>query len=388
MDSWFYPPVLAEDLRHADLPHEIKAEAPACGWEYIRCVVPEFTNWDRYIALVRIVAIGIIAEFCGPMIDVTTGDRALGYSLNELIDTLFDRTSVRQEMGLEYRSFLLLTAEKSAERRGSELFRRYVNALARSPRDWFRMRDCDALTRFTIAGALACNDLGDQWFAEEEVRILAELGLTLYDASAYYKHRAEGETHSTFAYVGEDLRNDCFRRCREVLWALDTVWARHPARRCVINFLRPFGGPIHMMMRRYRYVEDGLTIGNPETEHIVRQTRRNFKLWYRVDASEHSNPGPLYQDVMAQENKLLIPGLLDLLENSGTSPCANCRYRESYGAEASREFGGVALCEECRDSWQAYMKSLPARSEEILKLTSGGGARFRRAGPGLAQDRE
>lgn len=34
-----------------------------------------------------------------------------------------------------------------------------VNTLAVSPRHWFRMRDCDALARFTIASALACNDI-------------------------------------------------------------------------------------------------------------------------------------------------------------------------------------------------------------------------------------
>ncbi len=101
---------------------------------------------------------------------------------------------------------------------GSELFRHYVDALAKSPRDWFRLRDCDALARFTMASALACNDLDDVYLADAEWEILAELGDTLYDAVAFYKHQAEGETNSTFGYVGGDARVESFRRCRELLW--------------------------------------------------------------------------------------------------------------------------------------------------------------------------
>ncbi|PVH90431.1 hypothetical protein DM02DRAFT_665096 [Periconia macrospinosa] len=54
------------------------------------------------------------------------------------------------------------------------------------------MRDCDALARFAIATALACNNLHDCWFSEEQFTVLAEIGLILYDAVAFFKHRAEG----------------------------------------------------------------------------------------------------------------------------------------------------------------------------------------------------
>lgn len=61
------------------------------------------------------------------------------------------------------------------------------------------MRDADALARFTIAAALACNDLDDVWLSEDQFELLTEIGDTCYDAVAFYKHRSEGETNSTFA---------------------------------------------------------------------------------------------------------------------------------------------------------------------------------------------
>lgn len=53
---------------------------------------------------------------------------------------------------------------------------------------------------------------------------LCEIGDTMYDSVAFYKHRSEGETNSTFAYMPPDLRVQAFRQCREVLWALDAAW--------------------------------------------------------------------------------------------------------------------------------------------------------------------
>jgi hypothetical protein len=140
------------------------------------------------------------------------------------------------------------------------------------------MRDADALARFTIASALACNDLDDVWFTDEQFQILAEMGDTLYDSVAFYKHRSEGETNSTFAYIPPEIRVQAFRQTRELLWALDVTWAKRPELQSVINFVRFFGGPIHMMMRRYRFVEEGLTIGRFETDEVINQARRNVKL--------------------------------------------------------------------------------------------------------------
>ncbi len=168
--------------------------------------------------------IGVIAEFRGSLVDVAAGNSILGYDLEALLDGVFGRSGSprREDMARELRSFLLVTADKSSSRRDSELFFRYVNGIAKSPETWFRLRDCDALARFTIAAALACNDIDDIWFTEDEISILTELSDTMYDAATFYKHRAEGETNSTFGYAGDDFRRESFRRSREVLWALDT----------------------------------------------------------------------------------------------------------------------------------------------------------------------
>lgn len=150
-------------------------------------------------------------------------------------------------MGREYRSYLLFTGDKASPvRRYGKLFRRYVNSLAYSLSEWFRLRDCDGLIRFTIAAALSCNDYDDVWFSEDEWTVLTELSAVLYDAVAFYKHRAEAETNSTSAYFPADLRVGYFRLCRELLWSLDVVWAHSPAHLCIVNFIRFFGGPIKM----------------------------------------------------------------------------------------------------------------------------------------------
>jgi hypothetical protein len=64
LDRWYYPPDIANDLQGVDLPAKIKAEAFACAWEYTRCVIPQYTNWARYVAFMRIIVMGIVAEVC------------------------------------------------------------------------------------------------------------------------------------------------------------------------------------------------------------------------------------------------------------------------------------------------------------------------------------
>jgi len=67
----------------------MKEEIFACAWEYTRCVIPQYTNWSRYIAFMRIIIMGIVAEFRGNLVDVTTGDEVLGYNLSDVLDALF-----------------------------------------------------------------------------------------------------------------------------------------------------------------------------------------------------------------------------------------------------------------------------------------------------------
>ena len=66
-----------------------------------------------------------------------------------------------------------------------------------------------------------------------------------------------------------------------------------------------------MMMRRYRFVEEDLTIGKPETEHVVAQTRRNVKLWSRVDETEKrgvQTRSARYTDAISRSSNLMFPG--------------------------------------------------------------------------------
>ena len=193
------------------------------------------------------------------------------------------------------------------------------------------------------------------------------MGDVLYDAVAFYKHRSEGETNTTFAYMPPDLRLKAFHTAREVLWAFDVASRRETWHASVTNFTRFFGGPIHMMMRRYRFVEENLTIGCPEDEIVVDQTRNNFKLWNRIDAQAHARSKvdtkeiARYRSILARSDRLMFPGLAELLEVAGDGACDKCLYRESYGAEKTHQFGGVQLCGGCQSVWRVWCESLPAR---------------------------
>ncbi|OBT81682.1 hypothetical protein VE02_09485 [Pseudogymnoascus sp. 03VT05] len=366
-DSWYYPVDIANDLQDFDLPEDVKAEVLNTAWEYVRCSAPQYTNWGRYVAFMQTMTISAVAEFRGKLVNVDASDNIMGYDVSATLATLFEGTSGHVDMAREFRAFLLLTADKTSDRRDGELLRRYVNALVQSPRQWFRMRDCDALVRYTMACALVSNDHDDVWFTEEQFEILGEIFITLYDAVAFFKHRSEGETHNIYAYMPEHLRVKAYRQSREILWALDAAWVHHPGRQVAINFLRLAAGPIHMMMRRYRFVEENLTIGKPETNEVISQARTNAKLWNRMDDNKRGvNDTQRYKDLLAQSDKLMFPGLAGFFESGGDGSCKDCRYRDSYGAETPHEFGGVKLCGGCKETWQVYLESLPERARKVF----------------------
>src|ERR1700761_6291577 len=54
-DNFFYPREIENDLRGVDLPDKFIVETLACAWEYARCVIPQYTNWSRYLAFIRII---------------------------------------------------------------------------------------------------------------------------------------------------------------------------------------------------------------------------------------------------------------------------------------------------------------------------------------------
>ncbi|KAJ6577895.1 hypothetical protein B0H19DRAFT_1370955 [Mycena capillaripes] len=339
-DTWYFTRDIDDDIQGLNVPEGVKGEIFAIAYEYIRCVIPHYTNRERYLAFMRIIIISIVAEFNGTIVDVLASDHLLGYSVPDLVDTLFRGSPIREIMERELHTCILFMAEKASSRRDGELFRRYANCLADSPKQWFRMRDCDGLSRFTIMAALACNDVLDVCFSEEQLEIFGEIsiGITLYDTVAFYKHRSEGE-------------------CREVLWALDAAWAGHPSMLIVPNVLRIFGGAIHMLMRPYRFVDENLTIGVPETEEVVSLTRANFKLWYRLDAettkevSEESVQR--YKDVLAASEEVLFPGLARTLETAGDGNCDTC-------------ISPRLLCDDCRASWRHFLESFPDRAAKAF----------------------
>ncbi|KAH6858590.1 hypothetical protein B0T12DRAFT_500889 [Alternaria alternata] len=365
-ERWYYPPDIANDLKDVDLPDRVKQEIFATAWEYTRCVIPEYTNWSRYVAFMRIIVMGIIAESKGSLMDVANDDNVVGYSLTEVLDTLCGGTAGYAEMCREYRCFLLMSSQKSRHQTNTMLFRRYSVALSKSPWQFFRMRDTDALARFTIGVALVCNDLDHIWFTNDQFDIMAEIGNTMYDGISYWKHRSEGEINSTFAYVPESKRVMAYHKCREALWALDVAWARQPEMKCVINFLRYFGGPIHMIMRRYRFVEEGLTLGRPEDKRVIEQTRKHVKLWNRLDEQKKTKKQEAeslqqYRHVLSQENTLLFNGLGEMLEKADEGLCSECSYRETYGAPQAHTFGGVVICAAHKQGWADHTESILER---------------------------
>ncbi|KAJ7282453.1 hypothetical protein C8J57DRAFT_1554400 [Mycena rebaudengoi] len=125
-----------------------------------------------------------------------------------------------------------------------------------------------------------------------------------------------------------------------------------------------------MLMRRYRFVDEGLTIGKPETEEVVVEARANVKLWSRIDANNMKAISvesiQRYRDVLARSDELLFAGLAEILETAGDGHCDTCRYRPSYGAETTHRFGGVVLCDECRAQWRNFLESFPERAAQAF----------------------
>jgi hypothetical protein len=55
-------------------------------------VIPQYTNWSRYVAFMRVIVIGIVAECKGELVEVALGDSLLGYNLTALLMDLFQGT--------------------------------------------------------------------------------------------------------------------------------------------------------------------------------------------------------------------------------------------------------------------------------------------------------
>lgn len=124
-----------------------------------------------------------------------------------------------------------------------------------------------------------------------------------------------------------------------------------------------------MLMRRYRFIEDGLMLGKPETAHVVDQARQHTKLWYRMDDTPlRRSTGEPFEAVMSDKDRLLFDGFADMLNRPDAEKCPNCRQRTFYGTDAMQQFGGVELCDSCRHAWSDYLLTFATRAAEILPL--------------------
>ena len=162
-----------------------------------------------------------------------------------------------------------------------------------------------------------------------------------------------------------------FRVARETLWALDVYYSKRPGGQVLMNFVRFFGGPIHMLTRRYRFVEEDLTIGKPEDDAVVSETRLNFKLWHRVDGPTELSPADApgmerFLEMQKRGEEIMFPELPSLLERGSKPNCDRFFYRISYGSTEIHSFGGVELCCGCRAIWKGYIESLPERVQHIF----------------------
>jgi hypothetical protein len=121
-------------------------------------------------------------------------------------------------------------------------------------------------------------------------------------------------------------------------------------------------------MRRYRFVEDGMMIGRPETTTVIKQARQHFKLWNRVDMQNGSaSDVQRYTHLMARSGELMFDGLREfLLDASEDKTCRDCQHHETHGEHNSFVFGGVKLCDGCKESWGAYVESFPTRFANVF----------------------
>ncbi|KAF2844608.1 hypothetical protein T440DRAFT_502965 [Plenodomus tracheiphilus IPT5] len=305
------PNCIKNDLDGYDALQEYKDEILDCAWQYTRCVIPSCSNVKRYIAFMRIIIIGTVAESWGELIDVSASDQILGYDLEGILHDLFAGTKYHAAMAREFRCFLFITAEKSSDRRASAFFQQYTKALTSSPKNWFRIRDADALARFTMAAALACNDFDEFWFNEAQLQVLSELAVCQYDAVAFHKHHAEAEVSVPTHRLGHGRGVD--------------VFASRP----------------------------DLTIGRPADHDLERRAKQREKLWYRPKERELFNPAQ-FEGFRLPRAELMFEGLAEMLRPGAGRDCPQCRPSSDPELGEGSRFGGTILCQQCQNQWRDY----------------------------------
>lgn len=180
---------------------------------------------------------------------------------------------------------------------------------------------------------------------------------------AAHKHQAEAEVHSTFSYAPREQRIAMYERCREICWALDMAWLSGQGHvwPVVAAFVRFFRGPIHMTMRRYRFVEDGLTIGKALDDEIIQEARRSVKLWYRLEGEKTCEVSDhRYAEILARKEELMFPELGQILSAGNDEDCERCQFVEKN-----------VLCHICQKRWTNYLESLLYRAQNAFPEING-----------------
>lgn len=120
-------------------------------------------------------------------------------------------------------------------------------------------------------------------------------------------------------------------------------------------------------MRRYRFIEDGMMIGRPDTTTVITQACQQFKLWNRVDMQYgDAKDVERYNHLMVRSEELMLDGLREFLDASNENTFKGCQHRETRGGYTSFAFGGVQLCEGCKESWGVYVASFSARFTDVF----------------------
>ncbi|MBH1937719.1 hypothetical protein I5Q34_26185 [Streptomyces sp. AV19] len=366
-----HPRVFPSAFCVPQIPQHEMEEIRRTGWEYLRCVIPEFRDPVPYEALGTLSAISVLSEYRGDLLDLTTGkwpgSDLFGVRADALLETASRVLDPRADLAREYTGSLLFILEKSSHR-NSDLFGYWIEGLGSSPQNFLRMRDTDGQGRFFLAYALASNGISE-WFPEEEVRALMEMMFVMYDGLAFFKHRAEADPCNLFAYAGGDLafRQEMYTVARNATWALDAHAYRDRRYRVAVTMARQMPA-VHLLMHRYRYVEDGMMIGKEETGKVVRNARENVKLWHRrEEAGPEATRSPL-EELLSPVRHMLPDAVVDCMTRAAADRCPDCDRSAVSGTREEKVFGGVRLCASCRHDWRRYLKGSWNRWSEVLPL--------------------
>ena len=116
-DTWLFHKDFDNDLLDVPgLSPQVREEILNTAWEYSRSIIPQYTNWTRFCCWVRCMVIGIFVEYKGESIDILESNMVYGYNVDEILDTMLRDRPGAEDMKVEYRAFLLMTAEKSSHR--------------------------------------------------------------------------------------------------------------------------------------------------------------------------------------------------------------------------------------------------------------------------------